>query len=343
MLEAQNTPKKPVIAVRAGSSLRHVDMALNTPFHVPIHGLQDNRIKVSLYEQLGTQTIIDKDEEESICNVPVRTPDGTCSQVKLRIRRGQPSTGPSFKQSTIGGQEYLNHHQLETRIQSLFEIVLKKQPQDPYRCMIEELKNIKTSGEEAALAAAAPDMSSSTDPKQPVAPSAPPPSNARPSPNKNRNVKPAEGDQDAATKKALAEVMGRQGAESQSLNNARQAQRAAQLEKHSNLTLAHEVMRMCIKSYAAGMSKQSASLGGDRTQARLRAIEHAKNVEVSHHVLKIVMRDAYARLQARAMGMRCSGTSDVVISVRDQEAAKETQSLTKSIMRSYVHSASKMM
>jgi len=112
VLEAENTPKKGVLAVRAGSSLRHVEMALNTAFHVPLHGLQDNRIKVTLYEQLGQQTIPDADEAESVCNVPVRTPDGSCAQVKLRIRRGQATSAINFKSSTIAVEDYLNHHQL---------------------------------------------------------------------------------------------------------------------------------------------------------------------------------------------------------------------------------------
>merc|ERR1711865_442521 len=154
--------------------------SLNKPFNVPApQGLDDGRIKVSLYEQLGTQTIHDADESESSCNVPIRAPDGTCSQVKLRIRRGPPSTGPNFKTSTVGVENYLNHHKLEDRMQNLFELVLKKQPENPYRCMIEELQRVKV--EEQARA-----------PKTPIAPAAPPPKNGRPRPHGHKPGSDAE-------------------------------------------------------------------------------------------------------------------------------------------------------
>lgn len=300
MLEAQNMPKKTVVAIRMGGSLRHVDMALNTPFNVPVHGLQDNRIKVSLYEQLGTQIIPDAaDELESEVTVPVRSPDGACSQVKLKVRRGQDlSTGPNFRTSSIDVEDYLGHHQLEARMQSLFEIVLKQQPQDPYRCMIEELQRVKESGEGAPLSLT--DAKSSSV-KTPSAPVGPPPANARPRPMKAAQSKQSREEQaiDAALHHLHSSTDGVAGKESSSLGTARQAARSAAIAKASNLALAHEVMRMCIREIVAKMASSSSSLGDTRNAARQRAIEHAKMVEASHHVMVMVVKDAYARLKSK--------------------------------------------
>jgi len=330
VLEAENAPKKPVIAVRAGSSLRHVDMALNTPFHVPLHGLQDGSIKISLFEQLGTQTIPDADEVESVCNVPVRTPSGTCSQVKLRIRRGMPCTGPTFKSSTIGVEDYLNSHQLEARIQSLFEIVLKKQPTDPYRCMIEELHKIKGPGGESACAA---DMAAAAEavfPKAPVPPSEPPPQNARPSPAKNRNLKQRASQEEIDTQRALAEVM-RMDAGKVHWGGSTSAHKAREKARHdatmalSNLELAHEVMRHCIRQFLATVSTESHSLGGARQYMRHRAMEHAKMVKVSRPVLNMVWQGAHVRIEAKALGILGGGASksDAVVYKKDKALAEE--------------------
>jgi len=299
VLEAQNMPKKPVVAIRLGGSLRHVDMALNTPFNVPVHGLQDNRIKVSLYEQLGTQTIPDAaDELESEISVPVRSPDGSCSQVKLKVRRGQPSTGPNFRTSSIDIEDYLSHHQLEARMQSLFEIVLKQQPQDPYRCMIEELQRVKKSGEGPALSLA--DAKSSCA-KTPSAPAGPPPANARPKQKQSAAQQKQSKEElaiDAALHHLHSSTDGAGAKESASLGGARQAARSAAITKASNLALAHEVMRMCIRQIVAKMASSSSSLGDTRNASRQRAIEHNQMVEASHHVMVMVVKDAYARLKS---------------------------------------------
>lgn len=332
MLEARNVPKKPVIAVRAGSSLRHAEMALNKPFKVPLHGLEDHRIKVSLYAQLGTQTISDADEAESVCNVPVRTPDGKCSQVKLRVRRGQQRWGVNSK-SAAGVEEYLSTHQLEARIQGLFESVLKKQPDNPYRFMIEELQKVKRAGQEAA------DAISSTGPKAPVAPSEPRPENSRPSPLQGRNYKQQDSqEEDMCTKAALAQLMKRSEgtAESSSLSHVRQASRANQAKALSNLELAHEVLRLCIRQIVAKMCQQSASLGTSRQDARNFAIEHSKNRRIWNCINKEVYRAVCVRGEARTIGVMGGGhlrNSDV-IPTRNKEVSAEHKALTEQVVKS---------
>lgn len=270
MLEAQNTPKKSVIAVRVGSALRHAEFALNTPFHVPTGGIidsQDPQINVSLYEKLGTSTIADADESESICNVPVRTPNGVCTQVTLRIRRGQTQSIAEAKRTQAGVEDYLDKHQLEARLQGLFEIVLKKQPQNPYRCMIEELRKCRTPDEEGLHCTLAAQV-----PKAPVAPTEPAPRNARPSPAaKARNIKPAEGagqkmQEEADTKAALAQF----------------------------------------SSYNEGSTSSSAAQGQARRQGddvAASSEERAHNVKVASAVVTDVFKAAHARNEARSLGL----------------------------------------
>lgn len=346
VLEAHNAPKKPVVEFRAGTgstSLRHAQLALDTPFHVPFDRLQDSQIKVSLYTQLGTQTIPDADELESVCNVPVRTPDGKCSQVKLHIRR-QVATGLNFKSSNAGVEDYLNHHQLEARIQSLFEMVLKKQPRNPYRCMIEELQQLKQAGEDTACPSD--ELAQSSVPKVPVAPAEAPPKNARPSPAaKTRNLKPSESERvENDTKAAVAEMVKEQDAarESSSLSNARQAHRYQASKVLSNLELAHEVMRMCIRRVVSDMASQSSSLGPARNDARMRAIEHSANVKMSHHVVTLVMRSAYNRLEARSLGIMGGGhtKSDEIVFRRDPAVTAQGKALTESVVKMVLRKAS---
>jgi len=270
VLDVQNTPKRPVIVVRVGSALRHAELAVNAPFNVPSRGLEDSCVKVSLYERLGTQTIPDAEEPESICNVPIRTPDGKCSQVKLQIRRGQNGVSGSAKnladakRNNEGVEAYLNTHQLEARLQGLFEIVLKKQPLDPYRCMIEELQ--KARGPTQAKEPASEEASAALVPKAPVAPAEPRPQNARPSPAaKARNIKPSESEkaadqrgsieEDAATKAALAQFMSTDASlqESKSLNGARQQTRLEAVKAEGSHSMAHQIMRHCLRKSAGDL------------------------------------------------------------------------------------------
>jgi hypothetical protein len=178
VLNAQNVPQKPVLGIRVGSALRHVDLNVNAPFRIAARDVQDcSRVNVSLYQQLGTQQILDVDETESICSVPVRVQDGGFSQVKLRIRRGR-LVPTNFLGTPADFDDYFGAHQLEAHLQRLFELVLKTQPADPYQCMIEELRKIK----EKDVAA-----KGTRSPKVPVAPSSEAPARPRPSALKCRS------------------------------------------------------------------------------------------------------------------------------------------------------------
>lgn len=300
VLDAQNTPKKPVIVVRVGTALRHAELALNTPFHVPSRGQEDSTVKVSLYEQLGTQTIPDADEPESMCNVPVRAPDGRCTQVKLRIRRGKDQSLADAKRSQVGVEAYLNTHQLEARLQSLFEIVLKKQPQDPYRCMIEELQKARDPGSGGQRTDAA-DASAATIPKAPVAPAEPPPKNARPSPHvkpSSESEKPASSkpltQEEEDTKKALAQFLG-SNKESSSLGGAREQARSEAVKAMGTSAMAAEVTKHIMR--------------------RCSDLDPGERIEIhkaARCCLYMVVRGANTRIQASCLGLMSGGRSSTV-------------------------------
>lgn len=310
-------------------------MQLNKPFQVPLHGMEDNRIEVSLFEQLGTQTIPDADEVESVCNVPIRNPNGKCSQVKLRVRRGQQRAFPGGK-GAAGVEDYLNQHQLEARIQSLFELVLKKQPENPYRFMIQELRKDRP---------AASGDSSSMVPKVPMAPSGPRPANARPSPaGRSKSGNKVEARRESAdTRAALAEIKSRgaESAQSSSLGDVRQASRTGAASAQKNLELAHEVMRMVIRQVVANMAKQSGSLGATRQDARFQAIEHARNVRIARPVIREAYQQALARMLASSLGF-CGGghtASDYILPERNKEQLTEHKELTDTVVKSLYNKA----
>jgi hypothetical protein len=178
VLNAQNVPQKPVLGIRVGNALRHVDLNVNTPFRIAAGDVQDGgRVNVSLYQQLGTQQILDVDETESICSVPVRVQDGGFSQVKLRVRRGR-LVPTNFLGTPADFDDYFGAHQLEAHLQRLFELVLKTQPADPYQCMIEELRKIKEKDTAAKGTRPA---------KVPISPSSEAPLRPRPSALKSRS------------------------------------------------------------------------------------------------------------------------------------------------------------
>jgi hypothetical protein len=337
---SKNTPRKPVIAFKAGTSLRHAEMRLNKAFRVPLHGDEDGSIKVSLFQQLGTQTIPDADESESVCNVPIRCPDGKCSQVKLRVRRGQQSAFPG--KYSAGAEEYLNEHQLEARIQGLFETVLKKQPENPYRCMIQELQKVRAAGRGSDV-----DVSEIIH-KVPMAPSEPRPANARPAGGivrkKSKDLHPEQENLD--TKAALAEIRDHPEAVDCSVEERRkeavkQASRTGGAEAVSNLELAHEVMRMAVKGVVTNVHQQSTALGIDGTDSHWKLKEHSKNAQISFPVRREAYQAALQRMQARSIGLCAGGhtPSDYIVPVRNKDERAMHKALTASVDKSLYNKA----
>jgi len=153
VVEAINAPNKPVIAVKMGSVRRQVRMEVNSAFQMPkpTPGASPT-VQISLFNQLASQAlIVDEGCEESICTMkcPAGTIDGQAQpcNVKLKIRRhdGRGSGGESPSKRLASdkledARDYLSKHQLQRRIQSLIQDVLKAQPDEPYSYMVECLK-----------------------------------------------------------------------------------------------------------------------------------------------------------------------------------------------------------
>lgn len=147
MLKATNVPSKPVLAIHTGSIRRQVKLEENQPFLVPYPGSDSASVEVSLFDQLASQLLPDDGKPQIMCSIPVRRPDGVAAQVTLRIRRGMTAengtTAASNEDSVAVTKDYLDHHQLQQRVQGLIQDVLRDQPLDPYRYMLEQLHKVK--------------------------------------------------------------------------------------------------------------------------------------------------------------------------------------------------------
>lgn len=180
VLEVKNPPAKPVLAIHAGSVRRQAKLEVNQPFVIPHPGSQTGAVEVSLFQQLASQVLPSDNTPESFCNIPVKKPNGVTSQVQLRVRRGAAANsnkeGVKSEDSMGVTRDYLDHHQLQQRIQSLIQDVLREQPENPYKYMLQQLRKAQSGGKndkEPAIASspASPTQDAkSTVPRPPEAP-----------------------------------------------------------------------------------------------------------------------------------------------------------------------------
>jgi len=162
VLEATNLPDRPVVAIHTGDVRRQAKLEVNQPFEIPHPGTgEEPSIQFSLLSQLSSQTL-PKDNSKgkgTECSILVKLPDGRSTEVKLRVRstftEHDCSKNDDSKAEAELAQEYLATHKLQARLQDLIQDVLRQQPDDPYRYMLEQLKVLKASGEDAAKQASA--------------------------------------------------------------------------------------------------------------------------------------------------------------------------------------------
>jgi len=147
VLDITNPPSKPVLAIHAGTVRRQAKLEVNQPFVIPHPGTQTGTVEVSLFQQLASHVLPSDTAPEVFCDIPVRTLDGQSSKVQLRVRRGKAATAGADKvksdDSVVATRDYLEHHQLQQRIQSLIQDVLREQPDNPYKYMAGQLKKVK--------------------------------------------------------------------------------------------------------------------------------------------------------------------------------------------------------
>lgn len=168
MVNASNLPPKPILAVHAGSVRRQMKLEMNHPFVLPNPG-EKTSVEVSVFQQLASQLLPEDGKEETKCTIPVRRPDGTPTQVRLEIRRDGSQEEPKDGQCI---QTYLEEHKVQQRIQSLIQEVLREAPEDPYKFMLQHLREIQ--------AATPRHVRSEVEPLQPHPPDQPKPAGGRP-------------------------------------------------------------------------------------------------------------------------------------------------------------------
>eukprot|EP00927_Polykrikos_kofoidii_P053635 TRINITY_DN48226_c0_g1_i1.p1 TRINITY_DN48226_c0_g1~~TRINITY_DN48226_c0_g1_i1.p1 ORF type:complete len:409 (+),score=54.87 TRINITY_DN48226_c0_g1_i1:99-1325(+) len=148
VVEAQGPPSRPVLAMHTGSVRRQAKMEVNQPFILPHPGEMGCSVDVALFQELASHTLRNACQAEVVCKIPVRKPDGGTSQVKLLVRPSVAASLPRRVDDT-SGKDYIDQHNMQSHIQSLIQDVLRDQPGDPYKYMLEQLKQsqaIKATG-----------------------------------------------------------------------------------------------------------------------------------------------------------------------------------------------------
>lgn len=287
MLEVTNPPTKPVLAIHAGSVRRQAKLEVNQPFVIPHPGTQTGPVEVSLFQQLASHVLPNDSTPEAFCNIPVKKLDGQASQVQLRVRRGDAANvGKQQAQSndSIGlTRDYLDHHQLQQRIQGLIQDVLREQPDNPYKYMLETLRKTKGDGGAkrdlaADLAKAAPQAAAPEKPK-PLAPR--PPDQPKPDAPRGRNFQAKPADAPAAAEEAKPEekpsvrlptTEASAGARFSVLALLRTApcQKAADqsLRQSARRDAAKSISKLCVNSVKEKISAQAATMGDPHLLAR---------------------------------------------------------------------------
>lgn len=166
VVESTNVPQRPVLAIHAGSVRRQVKLEANQPFSIP-HPGSCTSMEVTIFQQLASQLLPAHGRHEVTCTIPVRISDKASTQVKLLVRRPEAANVKAEEEDAVGGtRDYLDHHQLQHRVQCLIQDVLRDQPVDPFRHMLQLLKQWKANGGELPKShgEAAPDKASAAAP-----------------------------------------------------------------------------------------------------------------------------------------------------------------------------------
>jgi hypothetical protein len=198
VLEAANLPNRPVMAIHAGSVRRQAKLEVNSPFVIPHPGAQCGSVEVSVFQQIASQVLLCDNPSESVCSIPVSSRDGTSSLVQLRVRRGDAALSaisadkvkPGSAEDSIGmTRDYLDHHQLQQCIQKLIQDVLRVQPDNPYKYMLEQLRKENGSNATAlykGLATAQSKTDAVADSQEPLVPR--PPEKPKPDGPRGRSI-----------------------------------------------------------------------------------------------------------------------------------------------------------
>eukprot|EP00929_Paragymnodinium_shiwhaense_P003656 TRINITY_DN10424_c0_g1_i3.p1 TRINITY_DN10424_c0_g1~~TRINITY_DN10424_c0_g1_i3.p1 ORF type:complete len:246 (+),score=65.41 TRINITY_DN10424_c0_g1_i3:143-880(+) len=154
VLEGSRLPKsgRPVLAVQVGrqAPIRQAGFEVGQTFMVPL--LDEHRwrptVEISVFSRLAEGMLPDGTVEKN-CELNVRLPDGSNKEVTLYVERTGGGDDDLRKvkgkaeaaASHLGG--YAERQLLGDHVRRLLEEVLREQPEDPYRYMLERLKVTK--------------------------------------------------------------------------------------------------------------------------------------------------------------------------------------------------------
>jgi len=156
ILDAANLPTKAILAINTGSIRGQVKPEVNQPFVVASSG-STSSVEVALFQQMGTRLMVDEGQNEAHCCIPFRRADGINSKVQLQIRRKHQDTcsisgGSPGQELATMATGYLAKHKLRERCENLIQDVLREQPDDPYKCMLEALKRARSAAPQSNTA-----------------------------------------------------------------------------------------------------------------------------------------------------------------------------------------------
>jgi len=202
ILEAHNPPAMPVLAVQAGTVRGQMKLERNRAFRLPHPGSDAQDVSITLFEQIASQVLsVEEGENSKTYEIPCKRDDGIASKVKLQIRRSPPDPTKQGADFCGASKEYLEQHRVQQLVQALIQDVLKAQPANPYRYMLDRLRSSGPSDAPAQdTATPSADVLGASGVPVPVPPASPPPG-ATPSFRRGRHqaaAKPAAGTDDAA-------------------------------------------------------------------------------------------------------------------------------------------------
>jgi len=150
LLDGRNLPAHPVLSVQVGPGQRHACLEVNQTVTLPCTGVEHREVEVGLYQRVASE-VLPSDGKEALCSIPVRKSDGSATQVSLRVRRAPPGLSHFDGQcvdGTAASTDQDRQYCLYEWINGVVQAVLREQPEDPCRFLLEMLR--KRRQEEAA-------------------------------------------------------------------------------------------------------------------------------------------------------------------------------------------------
>mmetsp|Transcript_34111 Transcript_34111/g.77818 ORF Transcript_34111/g.77818 Transcript_34111/m.77818 type:complete len:637 (-) Transcript_34111:82-1992(-) len=157
ILESSGIPEGSILSVRSGPTRRQNPMPCTAPFKLPPGPWPLRMDVLALLGKSNPGSILGKMEKDGRCKVPIETLDGRQMSVTLQVYEGpagRPKTSQKSKDMDVRpsspvvpardteaeARSYLDKHRLHEFMHTLFELLLRKRPEDPYSFIADCLK-----------------------------------------------------------------------------------------------------------------------------------------------------------------------------------------------------------